>query len=111
MDESQLLGRRIRELRKKRCWTQEELAEAAGLHFKFLGRVERGTTNSTLRVLKKIAKALEVPVSELFRYEIQAPDPKQIRKQLADEIRRSSDSDLLLLRRVYDLIRDRNPKS
>lgn len=103
MDEFRLLGRRIRELRKKRHLTQGELAEAAGLYFKFLGGIERGTVNPTLRALKKIATALETSVADLFQYTLHAPDPKQVRKSLAAQIKRSSDSKLRLMRRIYEL--------
>ena len=101
MDEFQLLGRRIRELRKKRRLTQQELAEKAGLHFKFVGGIERGTVNTTLRALKKIATALGVSVADLFQYELHSSDPKQLRKLLAEAIRRCSDSEAALFYRFY----------
>jgi transcriptional regulator with XRE-family HTH domain len=99
-DEARLLGRRIKELRKKRGLTQEELAERCHLHYKFLGGIERASVNTTLTVLKKIAAGLDVSVADLFRYELHSGSPAQIRKQLVARIRRCSDSDVLLLYRV-----------
>jgi transcriptional regulator with XRE-family HTH domain len=114
VDEFRLLGGRIRELRKKQHLTQEELARGSGVYFKFVGGIERGTVNPTLRVLKKIATALNVSLADLFQYDLDGRNPKKVRRQLADEIRRCSDSDVLSLRRVYDfwsaLNRDPNSK-
>ncbi len=62
----ELLARRIRELRTERKWSQEDLAEACGLHRTYVGDVERGERNVSVDNIEKIAKALEVPVSELF---------------------------------------------
>ena len=41
--------------------------------------------------------ALEASVTDLFQYTLHTPDPKQVRKRLADEIKHSSDSEVLLL--------------
>lgn len=65
-DEARKLGERIRELRLARKWTQEYLAERASVHEKFLGAVERGERNLTLRNIARIARGLEVPIATLF---------------------------------------------
>ena len=61
----QSLGRRIRVLRAGRGWSQDVLAEIAGVHRNYIGRVERGEVNLSLAQLAKIARALEVSVGEL----------------------------------------------
>ena len=61
------VGKRIRELRKLCGLTQEELGEKANLNYKFIGELERGKVNVSLDSLFRIAKALEVHVSDLFR--------------------------------------------
>ncbi len=61
------LGARVRELRKGRGWTQEELAEAAGRHWTYIGGIERGERNVTVQVAQDIAHALGVNLEELFR--------------------------------------------
>lgn len=63
------VGNRIRELRKAKGWTQEQLAEAAGLHYSYIGGVERGDRNISLETLEKIVGAFEVPAVELFNFE------------------------------------------
>src|SRR5919106_1437858 len=53
-----LLGRRIRALRLRQELTQEALGERAGLNYKYLGAIERGERNLSLKQLLKIAQAL-----------------------------------------------------
>lgn len=65
-EEARKLGARIRQLRVARGWTQEQLAEHAGVHYKYLGDVERGVRNPALFNIARIARALGVPVAVLF---------------------------------------------
>lgn len=60
-------GDRVRLLRQKYGWSQEALAEAAGLHRNHLGRIERGEQNPSLTVVIDVAAALDVPVEKLLR--------------------------------------------
>lgn len=60
------IGRRIREERIKRSWTQEFLAERAGLHLSFVGQVERGLKKPSLRTLKILALVFEIKAGELL---------------------------------------------
>jgi transcriptional regulator with XRE-family HTH domain len=60
------LGAGIKEWRVRRHVTQADLAAAAGIHVNSFGRVERGKTNPTLKVLWKIARKLDVTVAQLF---------------------------------------------
>lgn len=64
----ELVGNRIRELRKKRRLSQEELADMAKIHTAHLGRIERGEENPTLETVEKIINALDVSVGEFFNY-------------------------------------------
>ena len=47
--------------------TQEEFAERAGLHRTYLSDVERGTRNLSLVIIERVAAALTLKPSELFR--------------------------------------------
>lgn len=59
-------GQRVQELRKKRNLSQEQLADMSGVHRIYIGMVERAEKNITLRNIKKIAKALDVNIKDLF---------------------------------------------
>ena len=61
-----LLGARIRKLRKEREWSQERMAEECGMHWTYVGQVERGERNLTLRSIQTIAKAFHMKISDLF---------------------------------------------
>ena len=59
-------GARLRQLRDQRGYSQEELAERAGLHRNYVGGVERGERNVALENIVKLAKALSVSPKDLF---------------------------------------------
>jgi transcriptional regulator with XRE-family HTH domain len=61
------LGRAIRETRKAKDISQEKLALLADMDRSYVGRVERGDNNAALLTLVRIAKALELSVSQLMR--------------------------------------------
>jgi transcriptional regulator with XRE-family HTH domain len=60
------LGERIRILRKDLKMTQEDLAFKVEVDRSYMGFVERGEKNPTLSTLMRIAKALRIPLKELF---------------------------------------------
>jgi len=60
-------GEIVRDARKAKGLSQEELAEKAGLHRTYIGMIERGEKNITLSNISKIARALEIPINELFK--------------------------------------------
>ena len=62
------LGKRIRELRKKRGYTQAQLAERVEVSDNFIGYVERGVQAPSLDTLDRIAEALDVTVRDLFLF-------------------------------------------
>ena len=61
-------GKHLRELRLKHNLTQEELADKAGMHFTYVGQIERGLRNPSLVNLEKLAKALRVKAGELLPF-------------------------------------------
>ena len=64
----QKLGRRIAGLRQRVGMTQAELAEASGYSDDFIGLVERGINAPSVSGLERIAKALKVPLKDLFDF-------------------------------------------
>jgi transcriptional regulator with XRE-family HTH domain len=68
-------GARIRQLRNDRGWSQEELADRAGLHRTYIGSVERGEQNLSLVNIERLAATLGVSLSELFAPFADQPTP------------------------------------
>lgn len=63
------LSKRIKELRAKREMTQEELADAAEIDYKYLQTIEgKNPPNVKIETLEKIAKALGVPLGKLLNF-------------------------------------------
>jgi transcriptional regulator with XRE-family HTH domain len=61
------LGARIRELRTKKQWSQEEFADICDIHRSHMGEIERGETNVTLSTLLVVTRKLEITISSLFK--------------------------------------------
>jgi len=59
------LGRRLVGLRKDASLTQEALADAAGLHWTYIGQIERGERNPTYKNVLKLARGLGVDPAKL----------------------------------------------
>lgn len=66
-DIKQVLGENIRRKRKEMNISQEKLAELCGLHRTYVGAIERGERNVSLKNIQRIAKALNLPISELLK--------------------------------------------
>jgi len=64
------LGIKIRIERQKQKLSQERLAELASINRNFIGMIERGETNVTVKNLENIANALNLPIQELFNFVI-----------------------------------------
>lgn len=67
MQEAQLFGRRLRELRKERGLTQETLAESADLSGNYISDLELGLKVPSLTILVRLSQALGVATSELLK--------------------------------------------
>lgn len=62
---TKLLSVKLREVRKSKKLTQQELADKAGLHLTYVGHLELGKYHPTVFVMWKISKALGVSMNEL----------------------------------------------
>lgn len=58
-------GKRIRELRLQRRWSQDELAFELQVDRSYISGIERGQRNPTLRTIAKLAKIFNLSISEL----------------------------------------------
>lgn len=59
-------GKKVREARKEKGFSQEELAYKANMHRTYIGMIERAEKNITLFNMEKIANALEVSLKTLL---------------------------------------------
>ena len=69
MDNKKKLGKRIKELRKNAGLTQEQVAEQIEMEQNTISVIESGRNFPTLMTLEKIAKVLNVELSDFFDYE------------------------------------------
>jgi transcriptional regulator with XRE-family HTH domain len=60
-------GKAVRQRRHKLGVSQEAFADLCGLDRSYIGGIERGERNVALVNIEKIARALRIPLSELFR--------------------------------------------
>lgn len=79
---AELLGQRIRTLRKSKPLTQEELGAQCGVNYKYIGAIERGEENPALSILEKTAEGLGVEVGDLFRFYPEETDPAKLKRTL-----------------------------
>lgn len=61
------LGRRIRLLRSKRGWTQQQLADLTGIGRVHVSELENGRREAGLRMLEKLATSFEMTVADLLK--------------------------------------------
>ena len=93
-------GLHLKELRKIKKLSQEQLAEKAALHPTFIGSVERGTKSPTLDSIGKIAQALQISIKDLFSFSNSQKD------KIKDEINMHlATKDLASLSRVLNIVK------
>ncbi len=59
-------GKRVRQLRESRSWSQEHLAELLNLDSTYVSRIETGKRSPSLPTIARIADAFDVPIAALF---------------------------------------------
>lgn len=64
----QKVGLRIKELRNKRGWSQEELAHLSGLDRTYITSVEKGRRNISIVNIEKLSNALGISLKEFFDF-------------------------------------------
>ena len=64
---SKQFGRKVREVRLKQGLSQGDVSRRLNLHRSYVSGIERGVRNPSLKVVQKIAKALEVKVGDLLK--------------------------------------------
>ena len=64
--EAEIFGKRLRQLRLDAGWTQEQLAEAAGITTTYTSDLERGTKVPSLTIILRISRALRISTADLL---------------------------------------------
>lgn len=104
-------GDRVRLLREQRGLSQDRLAADAGLHKNYVGAVERGAYNVTLKTAYRLAQALGVPLTDLVGEDQPAApesEAEALRLQIASHLRRQGVAKLrTVLAVVKELTRGR----
>ena len=68
------IGMRIRQVRKVKGWSQDQLAKKCGISMSFLGHIERGTRIMSLETFVGICSALDAGADEMLWGEVQPSD-------------------------------------
>jgi transcriptional regulator with XRE-family HTH domain len=71
---SACIGQRIRRARLVRKMTQESLSEMCGVNASYIGQIERGEKQPSLRTLTAICRSLRVDLSSLLEADTSEPD-------------------------------------
>lgn len=62
------IGRNFRSQRTRLGWSQEKFAEYADVHPNYIGKIERGEQNLTIKKIVNLANILQVPIEEIFNF-------------------------------------------
>ena len=92
----ELPGKKIRELRKAKKYTQEQLAEKVDIGTPNISYFETGKYSPSIETLEKIAKALDVEIYELYMFQ-----PQKSINEIKKELIKGMDSDEKVLRMLY----------
>jgi len=105
--DSEVLGKRIKELRLKLGLTQDGLGKRANLHYSYIGQVERGNKVPSVKTLKRIAAALNINVESLL-YEqsgFEIKDDDILIRELINAVKGCSPQELKLYIRLIEQIK------
>jgi transcriptional regulator with XRE-family HTH domain len=102
-DINRQIGNRIRKLRKGKGLSQEDLGAKADLHYTYIGAVERGEKNCSIKTLEKIADALNTNLPDLVNVSRKPKENQKIKEALITDLN-SAPSELLKL--IHELIRE-----
>lgn len=97
-----LFGRRLRHLRTNRGVTQQQLGDKAELSFKYLGAIERGEENPSLRVIGQLSVALGVEPRDMLVFEHEETTSAALKKQLNHLLK---EADVARLQQAVKLLR------
>ncbi len=68
IDLEKRFGAKLAYVRKSKKLSQMKLAEIVDMNFNYIGQIERGEANVTIKTMKTLANALDVEVGDLFEF-------------------------------------------
>ncbi len=89
-DVKKLVGDRIRQIRKEKRLSQEDLGYKSDLHYTHIGAIERAEKNWSIDTLIKVASGLNVTVNDLLDFPPKPEDIRILKKSIIAEIKESS---------------------
>ena len=104
MNTLKLFGKRIKELRKKNGYTQEQLSEKLGLFQKQIGNIETGNCFTTINNLEKLSELLDVEIKDLFDFN-HLEERATVIQKINDILNKTSDEEV---RTFYKIIKALN---
>ena len=104
-----IIGRRIKQERKRSKLTQGELAERVNISLSFQSRMERGATKISLDMLSKLSAALDVPLSR-FITDVTDSSVHFLDKELSVAIKDFTPNEKKLLLGIAKSIKQNRPK-
>jgi transcriptional regulator with XRE-family HTH domain len=90
-----MIGIRIKDIRNRKGFTQEELAEKIELNPKYLSSIERGKENPTLNTMIKLSESLDVHLNDIF-HQVEIEDPAKRKTLLISLLDEANDDQLKL---------------
>ncbi|PWA12697.1 transcriptional regulator [Pueribacillus theae] len=106
-DLKKIIGERIRNFRKDKGLSQEELAHMSKLHSTYIGQLERGEKNATLESIEKVANALNISLETLFRISQPRQNENEYTlSQIVTQLQARSIKDQKFILELIDLLLD-----
>ena len=100
MDKKKLLGKRIKELRRSRKLTQEQLGEMVNIELSSLGNIENGYNYPLLSTLEKLSNVLNCSIEDMFNFE-HIEDNKLLIEQINRLLNENPDK----IKQIYKVIK------
>jgi transcriptional regulator with XRE-family HTH domain len=99
MDNKKLLGKRIKEIRKCKGYTQEQLSEMIEIETGSLSGIESGRFFPSLHVLDKMSSVLNIELVEFFKFST-VDVPQNLDKELEDIIKNQNEQNKIMIYKI-----------
>ncbi len=107
---SKIIGLNIKLLRRKKGLSQEKLADEAGLHRTYVGKVERGEKNLTIQTLFELTSSLDVSLEEFFSLVDSSLSPRDKTYKDSQFIAENTTSDYSPIHELIDIMQNANKR-